>query len=155
MEQKLAAQKKKNDVLQQQATVCLDAEQVSYVLDSLTKCVEQSTNRVVEELPRAITDNSSQAQRKSFDGFAWMLKISISTLFIAAAIVIGTFLIKVCPEYWAAGWNSRFALFVLIVMVFDCLMLGIEAIRERDRNYIVSLFSALVALAALVVAFVK
>lgn len=43
------------------------------------------------------------------------------------------------------------ALFVVAIAGFDCFILGIEIFREKDRNYIVSIFSALVALAALVV----
>lgn len=43
----------------------------------------------------------------------------------------------------------------MCVIVFDCIVLGFDIIKEKDRNYIISLFSALVALVALVATLLK
>ena len=43
----------------------------------------------------------------------------------------------------------------MCVIVVDCIILGIDIFKEKDRNYIISLFSALVALVALVVTLLK
>ena len=53
------------------------------------------------------------------------------------------------------SWGHRIALFIVAIADFDCLLLGIEILKEKDRNYIVALFSALVALVALIVTLVK
>lgn len=43
----------------------------------------------------------------------------------------------------------------MLVIVVDCIILGIDIFKEKDRNYIISLFSALVALVALIVTLLK
>jgi len=49
----------------------------------------------------------------------------------------------------------QFAVVMMGILGFDCIILGVEVLREKDRNYIVALFSALVSLVALIVTLVK
>lgn len=153
LERENAKLKKKNAELQQQKTVQLNDEQLQKFLDDLTQRIEWSTNRVVDEMPRTISVKL-QEQSKS-DGISYFLKWLIAIPFFAVAIAIVYSSCGFGNCFWNTGWASRVALFIVVIIGFDCAALGIEILREKDRNYIVSLFSALVALVALIVALVK
>lgn len=153
LERENANLKKKNAELQQQKTVRLNEEQLQDFLDELTQRIEWSTNRIVDETPRSITVNSQE--RPKSDGFSYFMKWIIAVPFFAVAIAIVYSLHSVGGELWSTGWANRVALFIVALAGFDCAVLGIEILKEKDRNYIVSLFSALVALVALIVALVK
>ena len=153
LEKELAEQKKKNAELQKQKTIRLDDEQVEGFLDDLTQRIEWSTNHIVDETPRSIIVKPQENQKS--DGFSYFIKWSIAILFFTVAIAIVYSLYSIWGEFWDTGWANRIALFVVAISGFDCLFLGIEILREKDRNYIISLFSALVALVALIVALIK
>lgn len=153
LERENANLKKKNAKLQQQKTVTLNQEQLQKILDELTHLTEWSTNRIVDETPRSITVKSQE--RPKNDGFSYFIKCSIAiSLFIIAAAIAYT-LYNMWGDFWNTGWANRAALFIVAIAGFDCAELGIEILKEKDRNYIVSLFSALVALVALIVTLVK
>lgn len=149
LERELASVKKEMAKIRQQKTVHLDDKQMQSFLDGLIEQMELSTNEIADKISKSITVNTMQKQPK--DGFSLFMKCSIAILFFSftGCCVIGLF--STWEHFWNEGWMSRMALFVVAIAGFDCFILGIEICREKDRNYIVSLFSALVALAALVV----
>ena len=153
LKKELAEQKKKNAELQKQKTIRLDDEQVEGFLDDLTQQIEWSTNRIVDETPRSIIVKPQENQKS--DGFSCFIKWAIAILFFIVAIAIIYSLCSIWREFWDKGWANRIALFVVAISGLDCLFLFIEILREKDRNYIISLFSALVALVALIVTLVK
>lgn len=153
LERELASIKKKNAELQQQKTVLLNDAQLENFLDELTDRIEWSTNRIVDEIPQSMAVKSQEWQKN--EGFSTILKWMIGIPFFMFALCIVYLLDNHWKEYWNLGWNHRILLFVLVIAVFDFITLGVEIIKEKDRNYIVSLFSALVALVALIVALVK
>lgn len=153
LERELADQKRKNTDLQQQKTVRLNDEQLQQFLAELTQRIEWSTNRIVDETSKPSVEYVTK--KRPDDGFSYLMKWSIAVLFFSVAFLVLYVLFSIWGEFWHEGWASRFALFVVAIMGFDCLMLGIEILKEKDRNYIVSLFSALVALVALIVTLVK
>lgn len=153
LERENASLKKKNAELQQQKTVQLNDEQLQKFLDDLTQRIEWSTNRIVDEMPRSISVRLQE--NKENDGVSYFIKLLIAIPFFAVAIVIVYSFYGLWSDFWEAVWASRVALFTIAIIVFDCAALGIEVLREKDRNYIVSVFSALVALVALIVALVK
>lgn len=155
LERQLAEQKKKNAELQKQKTIRLDDEQVESILDSLTQRIEWSTNRIVNETHHSIVVDSIEHRRNNVDGFSYFLKWIIAAPFFLLVISIIYFLFTVGRQYWAEGWSQRFALIFVAIAGFDCFILGIEILKEKDRNYVVALFSALVALVALIVTLVK
>ena len=87
--------------------------------------------------------------------FSYFLKWIIAVPFFLLVISTIYFLFTVGRQYWAEGWSQRFALIFVAIAGFDCFILGIEILKEKDRNYVVALFSALVALVALIVTLVK
>lgn len=153
LKKELAEQKKKNAELQKQKTIRLDDEQVEAILDSLTQCAEWSTNRIIDESQKPIVIQTDEKTHQ--DVFSFVIKWSIASFFFVTTVAIGCLLYNVWNDFWSNGWINRIALFVVAISGFDCLFLGIEILREKDRNYIISLFSALVALVALIVTLVK
>lgn len=153
LERELANQKRKNVELQQQKTIRLNDEQLQRFLDDLTQRIEWSTNKIVDETPKTTVVHTTESHHK--DGFSFIIKWIIASLFFAVSITIAYSLYSIWGEFWSAGWVNRIALFIVAVTGFDCFILGIEIIKEKDRNYIISLFSALVALVALIVTLIK
>ena len=148
-----AKRKRKNFSNKHQTiTVRLDSKQEKRLLEDLTDRIEWSTNRIVDETkPRYIATNTKEQS----DGFSVFLKLLIGIPIIVLGIVVFCFLFKNGGTYWTQGSMSKFALVIVGILGLDCILLGIEVLREKDRNYIVALFSALVSLVALIVAFVK
>ena len=149
LERELASVKKEMAKIRQQKTVHLDDKQMQSFLDGLIEQIELSTNEIADKIPESETGNTMQKQPR--DVFSLFMKCSIGLLFLCFT---GCFVIGLCnvwEHFWNEGWISRMALFVVAIAGFDCFILGIEIFREKDRNYIVSIFSTLVALAALVV----
>lgn len=153
LERELADIKKKNVELQQQKTVLLNDEQLQSFLGELTDRIVWSTNRVIDEMPRSININPQSFQRD--DSCSRILKFGIGIPFFMIAVLIGNFLNDIYGEYWNSGWTGKFYVIILVIATLDCLTLGVEIFKAKDKNYIVSLFSALVALVALIVALVK
>ena len=153
LEKELAKQKRINAELRQQKTVRLNDEQLQDFLDDLTQRIEWSTNRIVDETPKTTMVHATENQRN--DGFSFIIKWIVASLFFAVSITIVYSLYSIWGEFWSAGWTNRIALFIVAVVSFDCFILSIEIIKEKDRNYIIALFSALVAFVALIVTLIK
>lgn len=75
--------------------------------------------------------------------------------FFAVAVTMIYFIYINCGVYWNVALAHKLALIFMGILGFDSVCLGIEILKEKDRNYIISLFSALVALVALIVSLVK
>ncbi len=152
MKCKVRRKKKATKVTHGPVTVRLDAEQENRLLDELTQRVEWSTNRIVDEMKPHYIVNTPQ---KKSDGFSLLIKciIGIPMLIVGAAIFY--YLYQNALGYWEQGFSMQFAVVMMGILGFDCIVLGIEVLREKDRNYIVALFSALVSLVALIVTLVK
>ena len=153
LERQLAEQKKKNAELQKQKTILLDDEQVESILDNLTQRIEWSTNRIIDESQKPIVIQTNDKTQQ--DGFSFIIKWSIASFFFIVTLVIGYLLYRIWDNYWGISWEHRIALFIVAMAGCDCFLLGIDILKEKDRNYIVALFSALVALVALIVTLVK
>lgn len=152
LERELANAKKKNAELQKHKTIRLDDEQINAFLDELTERIEWSTNRIIDETSRAtvISTTKEQSNKKSSS----TINFFISLLLIPFSVAILYSLFSVWGRYWKEGYESRIALFIVAIIGVGSLILGIEIKREKDHNYIISLFSAFVALATLLVSLV-
>ena len=152
MKCKVRRKKKGSDGTRQTVTVRLDAEQENHLLEELTKRVEWSTNRIVDEVkPRYIVN----APENKSDGFSLLIKCIIGIPILIFGAAIAFFLYQNATNYWQQGFSMQFAIVMMGILGFDCIILGIEVLREKDRNYIVALFSALVSLVALIVTLLK
>lgn len=151
--EKKVAEQKKDKTQKEIQTVHMDEVQIDEFLKALTERVEWSTNRIVDEQPRPIIVERDKTHE--LGGVATLLKWSIGVLFFIAATLIVHFLCTAWNQYWAEGWTKIAILIIGIIAAIDCGGLGIEICREKDRDYIVALFSGFVALTALVVALTK
>ena len=152
MKCKVHRKEKVSDDAREPVTVRLDAEQENRLLDELTQRVEWSTNRIVDEMKPHYIVNTPQ---KKNDGFSLLIKCIIGIPILIFGAAIACFLYQNAATYWQQGFSTQFAVVMIGILGFDCIVLGIEVLREKDRNYIVALFSALVSLVALIVALVK
>lgn len=147
LKKELAEEREKVAALQQQQTVKLDEKQVQDFLDELSDRIDRITyenkTRVV------ITDKTKM------DGFSYIFKLFIGTSFVFFSFMITFVLIKMWGYFWDNGWTGIAALGFVAMADIDCFILGVGIFKEKDRNFIIALFSALVALAALIVALVK
>ena len=138
---------------EQNKNVHLDEAQLNKFLDELTHRVEWSTNRIVDETsPRHVIVQDTSSKQ---DGVSELIKFAIASLIIAVGIGIFTVMFQSIKLFWTQGWDARFVIFFSGVVAIVCLCLGVEIFREKDRNYIISLFSALVSLTALIVSVIN
>jgi len=152
MKCKVRRKKKVSDDAREPVTVRLDAEQENRLLDELTQRIEWSTNRIVDEVkPHCIVDTPE----KKSDGFSLLIKCVIGIPILLFGIATFYYLYQNASGYWDQGFSMQFAVVMMGILGFDCIILGVEVLREKDRNYIVALFSALVSLVALIVTLVK
>lgn len=147
--------KKKNAELTRKTTVSLDEEQMEHFLNELTEHIEWSTNRIVDETPKNVTVFQSDKANQGGDGFAYFIKWIIAIPFFLVAVAVIYLIYSNGSTYWNVDWVHKLALIVMGILAFDSACLGVEILKEKDRNYVISLFSALVALVALIVSLVK
>lgn len=73
LEIELEELKKKNVALKRQKVIRLDDAQIESILDSLTKRIEWSTNKVVDEMQHPVVINSEELRRDDLDGFSTLV----------------------------------------------------------------------------------
>lgn len=133
----------------QNNTVRLDNEQLQEFLYN----INYNSEEIIDEIRRCNSTKQNSDDRK--DAFSAAIKIGLASLFIIFAAVLGYNTVTQWSSFWSQGTNYRISLLFMCVIVFDFLILGVDIFREKDRNYIISLFSALVALVALIVTLLK
>ena len=143
----------KQNACEESKVIRIDEAQLDYLMEGFTERIEWATNRIVDESKPSYV--SIQNATTNGDGFSWLLKCIIGLPIILFGISIVAFLFNSAKEYWIQGGNMQLLVIILGIAAFDCFCLGVEVIREKDRNYIVALFSALASLVALIVALVK
>lgn len=141
----------KRDLQQQTRIVQFDEQQIEKYLNEIINKLDVSTNKICDEINQAV----KSIKKPRSDDISFLLKLLVAALCFVIAIV---FLCCIFSGFTLLGngESGRAMLFILCSAGF-CLaftMLGWEIIKEKDRNYIVSLFSAVVALTALVVTIV-
>lgn len=150
LEKELAAEKKK--MSGQSITVRIDQSQVEELMDQLTERIQWSTNRIVDETsPRATPVIISN---KKADTLSSLIRWILSFVFIGFGVGLIIMIISNWSTYWIGGVQNISVLCVMFIGLIST-AIGIDIFREKDRNYIISLFSAIVALVALIVTLVK
>ena len=85
---------------------------------------------------------------------SWFIKVLLSVLFFLFAIIIFIAILRSWNQLWIGGFQN---FFVIVVLLYGLIFvaLGIEVLREDDRNFLVSFFSSLVSFVALVITMLK
>lgn len=133
----------------QNNTVRLDDKQLQEIIYNINFDSEE----IVDKISQCNSTNQNSDNRN--DAFSDAIRIGLASLFIIFAVVLGYNTVTKWSNLWSQGINYRITLFFMCVIALDCIILGIDIFKEKDRNYIISLFSALVALVALVVTLLK
>lgn len=133
------------------ATVRLDSKQQQQILDDLTQRIEWSTNRIIDE-----TNPTPQiVPQKKTDAFSILVKVLLCGLFVGFGILGFITIISNWSTVYVGGFANIVAIGIVFVICLACVIIGVDIWREKDRNYLIALFSALVSLVALIVALVK
>lgn len=149
LERELSETKKK--LMSQSKVVRLDEEQVNTFLEQLTERIEWSTNRIVDET----TPSPAIAPEKKNDAFSRFVRLLLCGLFVGFGILGFYTVFANWSTMYIGGFANTIAIGIVFLICFACIIIGIDIWREKDRNYLIALFSALVSLVALIVAFVK
>ncbi len=149
LERELSETKKK--LKNQSKVVRLDEEQISDFLEQLTERIERSTNRIVDET----TPPTVIVPQKKNDAFSQFVKILMCGLFAGFGALGFYTVFANWSTMYIGGFANTVAIGIVFLICFACIIIGIDIWREKDRNYLIALFSALVSLVALIVAFVK
>ena len=150
LEKELAAERKKTS--DQSITVRLDQSQVEELMDQLTDRIQWSTNRIVDETsPRS---TPVIIREKKTDTFSSLIRWILSFAFIGFGVGLIVMLISNWSTYWIGGVYNISVLCVIFIGLIST-AIGVDIFREKDRTYVISLFSAIVALVALIVTLVK
>ncbi len=127
--------------------VKLDDEQMKIILDELTQMCEWSTNRIVDETQCKFRP---MIKREKTDMFSSILRCVLAGMFLLFGVCVIAGIVANWTNYWKGGIDNTVTLFMLLVGLASSIC-GIDIFREKDRSYIVSLFSAIVALVALII----
>ena len=135
----------------QTVTVRLDSEQQKQLLDDLTQRIEWSTNRIVDETK----PSSVIVPQKKTDAFSKLVKVLLCGLFAGFGVLGFYTVFANWSTMYIGGFSNTVAIGILFLISFACIIIGVDIWREKDRNYLIALFSALVSLVALIVALVN
>ena len=132
-------------------TVRHDSNQQQQILDDLTQRIEWSTNRIIDE-----TNPAPQiVPQKKTDAFSILVKVLLCGLFVGFGILGFITIINNWSTVYVGGFANIVAIGIVFVICLACVIIGVDIWREKDRNYLIALFSALVSLVALIVAFLE
>lgn len=132
-------------------TVRIDSEQQKQLLDDLTQRIDWSTNRIVDET----RPSPMIVPQKKIDSFSKLVKAFLCSLFVGFGILGFITVINNWATMYIGGFANTVAIGIVFLICLACIVIGIDIWREKDRNYLIALFSALVSLVALIVALVK
>lgn len=103
---------------------------------------DPTIKNIVDDSPK----NPEITQRN--DLFSHVIKVGLSTLCIGFGILFAVGTIANWSNLWSGGMQNLAVIMMLLCCVL-LILLGIDIWKEKDRNYLLSMFSSLVALAAL------
>ena len=132
-------------------TVHLDSKQQQQILDDLTQRIEWSTNRIID----GTTPAPQIVPQKKTDAYSILVKVLHCGQFVGFGILGFITIINNWSTVYVGGFANIVAIGIVFVICLACIIIGVDIWREKDRNYLIALFSALVSLVALIVAFLE
>ena len=140
----------------QAQAVKIDKSQIESIKSDIVSLTEWSTNRIVDNLSDTIefSNKSSEQDESKNSLFADIIRWGLAFLFISVGALSIITVISKWSYFWTGGIQKICVIFIFEVSCICC-ALGVSIFREKDKNYIVSMFSALVALVALIISIIK
>lgn len=134
-------------------SVKLNDKQLELVLKEIRSMHENQNDQINKSL-KEIGD-LNLIQNKVSDNFSRIVRWTMFSLFIVIGIILTLgVLINICTLLSPNIFNN-IAVIILLILGIILIILGFSIIKIDDRNYLISVFSAIVALAALIVAIYK
>lgn len=134
--------------------ITINPEQVEGFKQDVVDLVEWSTNRIVDESKPACYGTGIKIRKKEGKMFSNTVKFLLAALFIGVGVFADYFLFSNWKTYWIGGAQNVAVVFMILLSIV-CVALGISIFKEKDRNYIIAMFSAIVSLVALIVSIIK
>lgn len=140
----------------QAQTVKIDKSQIESIKSDIVSLTEWSTNRIVDELSDSIefSRQNTDTEKDKSSLFADIIRWGLAILFVTAGVLSVITIISNWSHFWTGGIQKLCVIFIF-EMSFICCALGVSIFKEKDKNFIVSMFSALVALVALIISIIK
>ena len=133
--------------------VQFNEKQLKFILNEI-KLIHENQNEQINESLKAINDYNLE-QNKIKDIFSRIVRWTMFSLFIVVGLMLCIGAISLLPSIWNDDFFNNSAIVILIVLGIILIILGISIIKINDRNYLISVFSSIVALAALIVSIIK
>ena len=128
-------------------------KQLSTILKEI-KLIHENQNEKIDKSVKEINDFNLE-QNKIKDSFSRVVRWTMFTLFVAVGIILTFGTVFNIPVLWNSDFYNNLAVIILIALGIVLIVLGASIIKIDDRNYLISIFSAIVALAALIVSIIK
>lgn len=130
--------------------VHLDDVQMQLLINAVSQSINQSSRKTVDELSKVLV--KEKAQRNDF--FSLLVKVVLfATFFCFGVLIIGATILK-WNDLWIGGLQNL-AVVILLIYSIVFIVLSVDIWFEKERNYLISIFSALVAFVALVITLFK
>ena len=126
-------------------------------LNKLIAFIELSHDNQYEKIANILVKINEDNQKKDEvnDGFSKFVRWALTALFcgFGAFMIFGVF--TSIKAIWKNNFINDLSVIILIIISIYCIALGICIHKIKNRNYLISVFSTLVALTALIVALIK
>lgn len=121
-------------------------KKIEIIHDSQNKKIEATLVRI---------NNENKKNEEVNDGFSKFVRWLLTILFCGFGIfmILGT--INSIKTLWNGNFINDLAVIILFIISICSIVLGISIHKIKNRNYLISVFSALVAFTALIVALIK
>lgn len=130
--------------------VHLDDAQLQLLIGALSQSIDQASNKAIDDLSKALAQDKS----KRNDVFSQVVRVILSCLFVGFGVILLIAIIARWSTIWTGGLQN-FAVAIVLIYCAIFIVLGIDIFREKDRNYLITIFSSLVTLGALIVALLE
>lgn len=107
----------------------------------------QSGSKISDKIVKDLSATLSEEKPQRNDLFSLLIKIVLSASFGLVAFFLGASIILGWQKLWVGGLQN-FGVIILLSYCVTFVVIAIDIWREKDRNYLISIFSCLVALSA-------
>lgn len=125
--------------------VKLDKEQMQEILNSLQNMIDDNSKETSESIMATV-------DRKD-DFISHFIRMVIFSIFILVGLILIIGVIGGWSTYFVDSKTRFFGVIIILYAIFFFIA-SVDIIKEKNRQYIVSLFSSLVSLVALIIAYI-
>lgn len=110
----------------------------------------ESEKELLEEIKIILKD----ATEPKKDRFSQFVKISLAIAFILLGILLLFTALIDFKILWGNTLIEHISYIILFILLFSLIPVGVGIYKEKDRNYIISVLSAIVSIIALIISII-